>query len=111
MAACDLVLEQTRINVVYNDLAAFLDQDEGAFVIKDFSEVVKLKGGKGVQIIKNNGKSYYFTVNYTNVGQMTSISFRSHLGLQPVMALPIATWNGKPIDDNNRLYELIRDCA
>ncbi len=111
MAACDLVLGQTRIDISYNDLSTFLDQDNGAFVIKDFSEVVKMKDDKGVQVIKNNGKSYYFTVNYPNAGQMTSISFRSHLGLQPVLALPVATWNGKTVEDNHKLFELIRDCA
>lgn len=111
MAACDLILGQTRIDIVYNDLSTFLDQDEGVFVIKDFSEVVRLKNDKGVQVIKNNGKSYYFTVNYPNTGQMTSISFRSHLGIQPVLALPVATWNGKPVESNDQLFRLIRDCA
>lgn len=111
MAACDLTLKNGRIDVIYNDISTFLDQDKGCFLLKDFSEVVLMKDAKGVQVIKDNGKEYYFTIDYPNVGQMVSINFRELLGRPPVLALPVATWDGEPITSNSQLYDLIRDAS
>jgi hypothetical protein len=111
MAACDLILTQSRIDIVYNDLETFLDSKEGCFLIKDFSEVILMKDNKGIEIIKTNGRKYYFTVTYANNGQMTPLTFRAALGQAAVYALPVSSWNGQAVTTNAELYTLIRDAT
>lgn len=118
MSACDLIPEINKIKVIYNDIAPFLDAGEGNFLFRDFSEVLQVgystneEDIKGVQVIKTNGKPYYFTIAYPNIGQMTPLLVKPLInGGQTVYALPVATWDGKPVTSNKQLYELINDYA
>lgn len=103
----DIRLGDSVLDIDYNGLTDFLDQDKGRFVLSDFVEIVRLKNGKGIGVKNTFGKMYFFTVVETTAGQMTSILFRG----QNFLALPVATWQGKAVETNNDLYNLMLTCV
>lgn len=102
-----ITLLNNALDIEYNNLTDFLDQDKGQFVLSDFVEMVRLKDGKGIGVKNTFGKMYFFTVVEPTVGQMTPVVFRG----QNVLALPVANWQGKPVASNEELYNLMRTCV
>lgn len=120
MSGVDIIVKDKSIELVYNELSTMLDQDEGVFVLTDFVELVKAKNNKALGCKNTFGKTYWFVaVDPENPhllngnpetpvpsGQMIPLTFRG----QPILALPVATWNSKPVTTLDGLYALMKTC-
>jgi hypothetical protein len=105
--AIDIRLGDNVLDCIYNDLAPFLDQDVGRFVLSDFVECQCLLGAKAIMVKTTSGCKYYFTTSQPVAGQMTQTTFRG----QNVLALPVATWQGQPVENNQHLHSLMLTCV